>query len=340
MPSLQGFSPKVLEIDPEQEAVKICGRMRELLARSFRRRGYVVAVSGGIDSSVTLALAAKAVGPERVLALLMPETHSAPETLDLSRRVADRFKVAQHHENISAVLEAVGFYDRYAEAVRRVIPGYDREWKSKIVLPSLLAREGFRLFSIVAQKPDGTRVEGRLPLDAYLGILAATNFKQRTRKMLEYYHADRLNYAVAGTPNRLEYDQGFFVKLGDGAADVKPIAHLYKTQVYQLAEHLGVPAEIRSRPPTTDTYSLPQGQDEFYFSLPFDKMDLCLYGKNNGIGSEAVAGAIGLTPGQVERVYADIDTKRNGTRYLHLPPMLAGAVPEIDAHGAESKGPA
>jgi NAD+ synthase len=340
MPSLQNFSPKVLEIDPTLEVDKICGRMRELLSRSFRRRGYVVAVSGGIDSSVTLALAAKAVGPERVLALLMPETHSAPETLDLSRRVAGCFKVAQHHENISAVLEAVGFYDRYAEAVRRVIPGYDREWKSKIVLPSLLARDGFRLFSIVAQKPDGTRVEGRLPLDAYLGILAATNFKQRTRKMLEYYHADRLNYAVAGTPNRLEYDQGFFVKLGDGAADVKPIAHLYKTQVYQLAEYLGVPAEIRTRPPTTDTYSLPQGQDEFYFSLPFDKMDLCLYGKNNGVASEAVAGAIGLTPGQVERVYADIDTKRNGTRYLHLPPMLAGAVPEIDAHGAESKGPA
>jgi NAD+ synthase len=232
------------------------------------------------------------------------------------------------------VLEAVGFYDRYAEAVRRIIPEYDREWKSKIVLPSLLDREGFRLFSVVAQKPDGTTVKGRLSLDAYLGILAATNFKQRTRKMIEYYHADRLNYAVAGTPNRLEYDQGFFVKLGDGAADVKPIAHLYKSQVYQLAEFLGVPEEVRTRAPTTDTYSLPQSQDEFYFSLPFDKMDLCLYGKNNGVDSQVVAGAIGLTPDQVDRVYSDIDAKRNGTRYLHLPPILAGEVPEIDVHGA------
>jgi len=193
---------------------------------------------------------------------------------------------------------------------------------------------------VVAQKPDGTQVKNRLPLEAYLEIVAATNFKQRTRKMLEYYHADRLNYAVAGTPNRLEYDQGFFVKLGDGAADVKPIAHLYKTQVYQLAEYLGVPAEVRTRPPTTDTYALPQGQDEFYFSLPFDKMDLCLYGKNNGVGSEVVAGAIGLTPDQVGRVYADIDAKRNGTRYLHLPPMLAGAVPEIDVPGTEPGGTA
>jgi NAD+ synthase len=330
MPSFQDFSKKVLEIDSERETGDICRRMRELLARSFRRRGYVVAVSGGIDSSVTLALAAKAVGPERVLALLMPETHSAPETLDLSRLVADRFGVVHYHENISAILDAVDFYDRYVEAVRRVIPGYDRGWKSKIVLPSLLTREGFRLFSVVAEKPDGTRVEGRLPLEAYLEIVAATNFKQRIRKMLEYYHADRLNYAVAGTPNRLEYDQGFFVKLGDGAADVKPIAHLYKTQVYQLAEYLGVPKEVRTRPPTTDTYSLPQGQDEFFFSLPFDKMDLCLYGKNNGVGSEVVAGEIGLTPDQVERVYADIENKRKGTRYLHLPPVLAGAVPEIN----------
>ena len=176
-------------------------------------------------------------------------------------------------------------------------------------------------------------VEGlkkRLPLQAYLEIVATTNFKQRTRKMLEYYHADRLNYAVTGTPNRLEYDQGFFVKLGDGAADVKPIAHLYKTQVYQLAEYLGVPEEIRKRPPTTDTYSMPQGQDEFYFSLPYDRMDLCLYGKNHQVLPEVVAKAIGLEPDQVQRVYDDIDTKRATTRYLHLSPLLIDDVAEIE----------
>jgi len=159
--------------------------------------------------------------------------------------------------------------------------------------------------------------------------VAATNFKQRTRKMLEYYHADRLNFAVAGTPNRLEYDQGFFVKLGDGAADLKPIAHLYKTQVYQLAEYLGIPEEVRKRPPTTDTYSLAQGQDEFYFSLPYREMDLCLYGKNHGVDPSTVARAIGLKPEQIEKVYGDIDTKRATTRYLHLKPLLMEEVPEI-----------
>jgi NAD+ synthase len=177
--------------------------------------------------------------------------------------------------------------------------------------------------------PDGTQTKHRLTTESYLGIVAATNFKQRVRKMLEYYHADRLNYAVTGTPNRLEYDQGFFVKNGDGAADIKPIAHLYETQVYRLAEHMELPDAIRSRPPTTDTYSLAQSQEEFYFSLPYDKMDACLYGKNNGLAPEAVAAAAGLSAEQVKNAYADIDNKRRTTRYQHLRPLVVEPIPEI-----------
>ena len=171
-------------------------------------------------------------------------------------------------------------------------------------------------------------IKKRLPTQEYLQIVAATNFKQRVRKTYEYFHADRLNYAVVGTPNRLEYDQGFFVKLGDGAADIKPIAHLYKTQVYALAAELGVPETILKRPPTTDTYSMPQGQDEFYFSLPYHKMDLCLYGLNHAFPEEAVAEEVGITVEQLERVYKDIEQKRRTTKYLHtsnviIEPMLA-----------------
>jgi NAD+ synthase len=191
----------------------------------------------------------------------------------------------------------------------------------------VLGTDAYRLFTLVAQSPEGETVEARLPANEYLTIVAATNFKQRTRKMLEYFHADTHNFAVVGTPNRLEYDQGFFVKLGDGAADVKPIAHLYKTQVYQLAEYLEVPERIRSRKPTTDTYSLPQGQDEFYFSLPFEQMDLCLYGHNNGILPADLAGAIGISAEDVQRVYDDIDQKRRTTRYLHLPPQFIASAP-------------
>ena len=253
--------------------------------------------------------------------LMMPEEDSSPDTDMLGRLIVEHLGVRYSYENITPILDGFGCYRRRDEAIRardsglRVgLEAQDRAAAGhrQRHVPCLLGR---------SQAPDGTQIKARLPLDAYLQIVAATNFKQRTRKMLEYYHADRLNYAVAGTPNLLEYDQGFFVKLGDGAADLKPIAHLYKTQVYQLAEYLGVPEDIRRRPPTTDTYSLPQSQEEFYFSLPYEQMDLCLYARNHGIPAAEVAPGLGLTAEQVERVYRDIDGKRRFAHYLHLEPQ-------------------
>ena len=182
---------------------------------------------------------------------------------------------------------------------------------------------------LTVQNPSGETKTVRLTAPVYLQLVAATNYKQRVRKMTEYFHADRLHYAVAGTPNRLEYDQGFFVKQGDGAADFKPIAHLYKTQVYQLAHHFEIPVEIRNRPPTTDTFSLEQTQEEFYFALPYWQMDICLYGRNHHVPSEEVAPVIGLKPEQVERVYRDIESKRRATRYLHSTPQIIEPIAEV-----------
>ncbi len=323
------FGPQVLTLDAEAEVARICEMIRSYLVR-HKRKGMVVAVSGGIDSSVVAALCVRAVGPERVFGLHMPESESADETLDFSRSLTDSLGIDSVLEDISPILAAAGCYERRDAAIRRVVGEYGPQHRSKIVLPSVVDSDALRLYSVVVQAPDGTQSTHRLTAEAYLEIVAATNFKQRTRKMLEYFHADRLNYAVAGTPNRLEYDQGFFVKLGDGTADVKPIAHLYKTQVYALAAHLGVPQEIQDRPSTTDTYSLPQSQEEFYFSLPYPRMDLCLYGLNHGVEIGEVAAATGLTVDQVERVYRDIDQKRRTTAYLHAAPVLAAQVEEID----------
>lgn len=316
------FSEKLLRLDCEREAERIGTWLRETVFNRFRKGGVVVGLSGGIDSSVVGALAARALGKERVFGLLMPERDSAVETLPLSRSVAEFLQIRYAHEDISAVLEAFGCYRRRDEAIRQVVPDYGPGCKSKIVLPPLLEKQVFRLFTVVVQYPDGRLKEARLDLQGYLGTVAATNFKQRTRKALEYYHADRLNFAVAGTPNRLEYELGFFVKLGDGAADVKPIAHLYKTQVYQMARFLGLPDVITSRPPTTDTYSLAQSQEEFYFSLPYDKMDLVLYGKDKTYSAEEVAPVVGLTAEQVDRVFRDIEGKRRVAGYLHAAPVV------------------
>ena len=316
------FSADALRIDAAATTQQIGDAIREQVLRRLRKRGVVLGLSGGIDSSVTAALCAKALGPPNVFAVLMPEKDSNPESLYLGRLMVEALGIRSAIEDVEPMLSAAGCYARRDDCIRKVVPEFGPGWGCKVVI----ANDGYNLTLLVVQTPDGTQQKLRMPLDVYLGIVAATNMKQRTRKQIEYYHADRLNYAVAGTPNRLEYDQGFFVKNGDGAADLKPIAHLYKSQVYQLAEHLGVPPEIRRRPPTTDTWSLAQTQDEFYFSLPYDRMDLCLYGLEHAIPADAVGRAAGLTAGEVERVWRDIAAKRKATRYLHEPPLLVEPV--------------
>ena len=322
----------VLDLDCRQEVEALTASIREVVLRDLRRQGAVVGMSGGIDSSVVASLCARALGPDRVVGLFMPERESASESLRLGRMLAEQLGIRTEVVDIAPVLEALGCYRERNEAIRRVFPVFADDWKCKIVLPPIAERARYNLFSLVVEPPTGEASSARLPLDAYLQIVAASNMKQRTRALIEYFHAERRNYAVAGTPNRLEYDQGFFVKYGDGAADLKPIAHLYKTQVYALAAELGVPEEIRRRPPTTDTYSMPQSQEEFYFALPYHQMDLCLWAHNHEIPADEAAPAVGITPAQVDQVYRDIEIKRRTTRYLHLSPRLLEAVPELD-HG-------
>jgi len=319
-----------LQLDTALTTMAICQRLRDQLATTLERRGLVIAMSGGVDSSVCAALAVRAVGADHVFALLLPERESETESLTLARNWAEALGVEFTIEDIGPILDALGCYWRRNEAIRRVVPAFEDHWRCKVVLPgSPMDSERLNIPCIAVEFPDGAVRRTRLPAAEYRQIVAATNFKQRTRKILEYYHADRLHYAVLGTPNRLEYDQGFFVKGGDGLADVKPIAHLYKTQVYALAEYLGVPAEIRARTPTTDTYSLPQTQEEFFFALPTETLDLMLLAHNQGQECAAVAGELGRDVDAVARAFRDIERKRAATRYLHLPPLLAGPVPEV-----------
>jgi NAD+ synthase len=317
-----------LNIDVAGVATQIENAVRSQVL-SLHRRGIVVGLSGGIDSSVVTALCAKALGAARVHALLMPERDSSSDSLTLGQLVATTLGVSSTVEELAPTLTALGCYSRQDEAIRTVFPEYGPGYKSKMTLRSILDGDRLNVSELTIETPTGERKTSRMPPGAYQQLVAATNFKQRVRKMMEYYHADRLQYAVAGTPNRLEYDQGFFVKQGDGAADLKPIAHLYKTQVYQLAQFLGIPEEICRRPPTTDTFSLPQTQEEFYFALPYQKMDICLYGKNHGLPSAEVAAAAGLTTEQLERVYRDIDQKRRSTSYQQAYPLLVEPVSEV-----------
>lgn len=315
----------VLRLDEAAEIGRIATRVREACSRELRRRGLVIAMSSGIDSSVCAALAVRAVGPEKVFGLILPERDSSADSARNAELLAKRLGIRYLIEDIAPALAAVGCYRWRDEAIRRVLPQYNDGWKTKIVIRGGL--EGrVNHFRLVAQDPAGETYEQRLDLPEYLQIVAATNFKQRIRKTLEYFHADRLNYAVVGTPNRLEYDQGFFVKNGDGSADVKPIAHLYKSQVYALARFMNLPDVICNATPTTDTYSLAQGQDEFYFALPYAQMDLALWAYNHGVDARDLAQALDISAAQAANVYADIAAKRLSTSYLHNPPVLMESI--------------
>jgi NAD+ synthase len=318
----------VLEMDNDRVIETITTRLRAILSKDVGRRGFVCAMSGGIDSSVSSALCVKALGKERVYGLMLPERDSSGFSTARGRQLAEHLGIKYEVFDIAPALEGIGCYQWRDDAIRKVFPEYGDGWKNKIVISGGLEGQ-INHFQLVVQTPSGEIKQERLGLKEYLQIVAATNHKQRIRKTVEYFHADRLNYAVIGTPNRLEYDQGFFVKNGDGSADVKPIAHLYKTQVYALARHMKLPPEICDAVPTTDTYSLAQGQDEFYFALPYAKMDLALYALNNGYTAEELAPAIGVTPQQAANVFRDIEAKRKATRYMHMKPVLVEDLPEL-----------
>jgi NAD+ synthase len=314
-----------LTFDKDREIAKICDSICSVLGKKLKKRGLVVAVSGGIDSAVCCALAARAVGHKKIFALLLPERDSSSDSVRRGKALVERLGVPYVLQDIAGVLDAIGCYQWRDAAIKNIFPDYTSEWKSKIAIGGGVAG-GINYFSIIAEDPKGKSYQKRLAINEYLTIVAATNYKQRIRKTIEYFHADRLNYAVVGTPNRVEYDQGFFVKNGDGSADLKPIAHLYKTQVYALARHMRLPDEICDATPTTDTYSLTQGQDEFYYNLPYEQMDIALWCFNTGKSASHLAELLGLSVREAENVYKDIATKRRTTAPLHWPALLIDEV--------------
>jgi NAD+ synthase len=316
------FSKNDIKIDAAREAARIIDWMRQVVGAKLHKRGGVIGISGGIDSSVCLALSAKAFGPERVLGITMPESDSNPESAILARKLARAYGVSYIVEDMTAALAGFDTYRRRDEAIRSIFPEYDATYRAKIVLPSALGeKDQLNVFQLTIISPEGEQKTQRVPLTEYLQIVAASNFKQRSRMSMLYHHADRLNYAVIGTGNKNEHEQGFFVKYGDGGADIKPIAHLFKTQVYQLAAFLGVPEEIQTRTPTTDTYSAECTQEEFFFRVPFEVGDVIWHAMEKGAPIDEVARELGLSVGQVTNIQKDIKRKIKATDYLRAEPQ-------------------
>jgi NAD+ synthase len=317
------FDRSVLEIDPAEEVDRIVSQLQRGVRKTLRRRGAVLGISGGVDSSVVLALCVQAFGAERVVPLMLPEQDSEGDSTRLAQEVASQYGVEPIVEDITPILEGFRCYERRDEAIRRAFPEYDEGYQAKLVLPQVEERDTLNVYSLTIIAPDGEEKSKRLDPDTFLQIMAASNVKQRARMALLYYHAEKRHYAVIGTANKDEHGQGFFVKYGDGGVDIQPISHLFKTQVYQLAEHLDVPEEVLCRPSTSDTYSATQTQEEFFFRLPFETLDLIWYAKEHDVPVEKVAHVLDMEEPEVQRMFDDIARKRRTTEYLRTPPLSA-----------------
>jgi NAD+ synthase len=318
------FSKDILIInDIEATVNSICKKLQDDIHRVLRRKGGIIGISGGIDSSVTLALTVRALGSSHVMGIMLPEKDSSPDSLELARKLAEKFDVHYKIEDISGALEGLKCYKRRDEAVKKVFSEYNaKEYKFKIgIMPNSLNPNLPAIFYATIIDSLGEQKSKRLPLEEYLQIVAASNFKQRTRMAMMYYYAEKMHYAVIGTPNKHEVEQGFFVKHGDGGADVMPIAHLYKTQVYQIARYLEIPQEIIDRTPTTDTYSAEQTQEEFFFQLPFHQMDLLWYAFENKYSHEEVGDVMNMTVKEVKGIFNGFDRKIKTTEYLRMSPI-------------------
>jgi len=316
------FGRQSLDIDVVQETERLVEELRHSVHETLRRQGAVVGISGGIDSALVLALCAKAFGSEHVIGVLLPEQESSPESAELAHLLAAQYGVPTITEDISGALEGAGCYRRRDEAIKRIFPDFRVGWKAKIVLAgNLLEQAALNVFRLTVTDPQGQEFSKRLPMHEFAQIVAASNFKQRMRMSMLYYHAELRNYAVIGTANKNEHALGFFVKYGDGGVDVQLIAHLYKTQVYQLSKYLNVPDEIQRRTPTTDTYPGGSTQEEFFYRVPFDILDMVWLGHERGLPPAEIAQALDLSAEQVQRIIADIASKQRATAYLRLPPL-------------------
>lgn len=325
MTNKKPFSKDILKIENIERLVSdLSEKLIHDTFRTYKRRGAVIGISGGIDSSVTMALAVKAFGANRVFGVMMPEKDSSQDSEDFAGRLAKQYGVEAVVENIRPALEGFQCYERRDEAVKRIFPDFNPQTdKMKIGINQTGMDQNLPpVFHITVIDVNGNEKSEVIPINEYLQIVAASNFKQRCRMSMLYYYAEKMHYVVLGTANKHEIDQGFFVKFGDGASDFYPLAGLYKTQVYQLAEHLGVPNEIIDRTPTTDTYSAEQTQEEFFYQLPFDVMDVMWYGFENGYDHKEVGDVMGKTAEEVEIIFNNFARKKKTTDYLRAHPIM------------------
>jgi len=315
------FNLDVLKIDPAQQLEKLSLFIVEQMNVVFRRKGVIVGLSGGIDSACIAAIAVHAVGKEKVVGLVLPEKESNPISSEYAIKHAQALGIEHRQVDITPTVDSIVHYQWRDEFMQKLIPEYKPGYKYNITLPTdLLERDTFSFYRLQVQMPDGEIKKKRLKLEDFRTITSFANIKIRARMLHLYAEAERRNFLVIGTTNRTEFILGDFCKYGDGGTDIEPLTYLYKNQIYQIADYLQVIPEIIDRQPSPDTFSLPVSDQEFFFRIPFAKLDYLLYAWEHDIHINEAANVLDLSEDAVERAYKDFASKYRATAHLREVP--------------------
>ena len=285
----------------------------------YQKKGVAVGLSGGIDSAITAALCTKSIGSEKILGLILPEKESDVNSKNLALQIAEKYNIETKSIDITNILESFGVYENKERIVKEKFPNYNEKCKYRVVVPPKLENNiGMPFLEIL----DNENTLHKLKISSFdfLNLTAATSIKHRVRMTMLYNYAEKNNFAVVGTTNKTEYLQGYFVKYGDGGSDIEPLVHLYKTQIYEIANFLKLPEKIINQDASPDVWSFKTSDEEFFYAVPYNIVDLILYARERNLSINDISKFSNLSSEKIEKLIQFQNQKQSKSQTMRENP--------------------